>query len=150
MSTGQNLSTASSGPATETAPATVMGGAVTRPATAAAGNVATAAPRIPTARASAPVPSAPPSSTMATTARGAPVDEEEEAADLGSRYWLPSIVDEDALQDLEAVGYLPTREDCRWRAAFGDVIPAPRAGERVILTSHLVRGMALPPSLARF
>ena len=78
--------------------------------------------------------------------RTPPGDEEEEAADLGSRYWLPSIVDEDALQDLEAVGYLPTREDCRWRAALGDIIPAPEAGERVILTSHLVRGMALPPS----
>ena len=145
MSTGQTLSTASSGPAIKTAPATAMGGAITRPATAATGNVTTAAPRTSTARAPAAGPSAPRPTTAMMTTAGAPIEEEEEVADLGSRYWLPSIVDEDALQDLEAVGYLPTREDCRWRTAYGDVIPAPRAGERVILTSHLVRGMALPP-----
>ena len=118
MSTGQTLSTASSGPATEVAPATGMGGAITRPAAAATGNVATVAPRTSTARAPAAGPSAPPPTTTAMMTAGTPVDEEEEAADLGSRYWLPSIIDEDALQDLEAVGYLPTRKDCRRRAAF--------------------------------
>ena len=147
MSTGQDIpSTASSGPVTESVPAAAMGGAISRPATAATGNVATVASQTPTSRAPAAVSSAPPPSTTAMAARGAPVDEEEEAAYLGSRYWLPSIIDEATLQDLEAVGYLPTREDCQWRSALGDVIPAPKAGERVILTSHLVRGMALPPS----
>ena len=139
-------SAATSELATESTAATTMGGAVSRSLAAHAGIPATVPSSTPAAHARAAAASAPSSSTAPAAAGGTPSNEEEVPADLESRYWLPFAVDEEVLKDLETAGYLPTREDCSWRSAFGDVVPAPKAGERVILTFHLVRRMALPPS----
>ena len=76
----------------------------------------------------------------------ATVEEEEEVAELGSRYWLPSCMTEDYLQELEDGGFLPPKAECSWRAPGEEAIPEPQDGERVILASHVLRGMSLPLS----
>ena len=73
-------------------------------------------------------------------------DEEEEAADLGSRYWLPSCLTEAYMKELVEGGFLPPKTECQWRILGEETVPEPVDGERVMLTSHLLRGMTLPPS----
>ena len=71
--------------------------------------------------------------------------EEENLAER-SRYWLPSDVTEDYLTELVDGGFLPTKAECSWRAPGDETVPTPQGDERVILVSHLLRGMTLPPS----
>ena len=63
-----------------------------------------------------------------------------------SRYWLQSCVTEEHLVELVEGGFLPTKADCAWRAPGNEQEPAPQGDERVILVSHLLRGMTIPPS----
>ena len=72
--------------------------------------------------------------------------EEEENLAERSRYWLPSCVTEDHLTELVEGGFLPTRAECAWRAPGDETVPTPQGDEWVILVSHLLRGMTLPPS----
>ena len=72
--------------------------------------------------------------------------EEEENQAERSRYWLPSGVTEEHLAELVEGGFLPPKADCSWRALGDESEPAPQGDERVILVSHLLRGMTLPPS----
>ena len=72
--------------------------------------------------------------------------EEEENQAKRSCYWLPSCVTEDHLAELVEGGFLPPKADCAWRAPGDEIEPAPQGDERVILVSHLLRGMTLPPS----
>jgi len=72
--------------------------------------------------------------------------DEEEVTDLGSRYWLPSCMTEAYVKELSDSGFLPSKADCQWRIPGDEVVPAPQDGERVVLASHLLRGMGLPPS----
>ena len=44
-------------------------------------------------------------------------------------------------------GLIPPKKDGGWRSAFGDLVPKPRPDERVMLTSHIHRGLGFPPSL---
>ena len=48
--------------------------------------------------------------------------------------------------ELEREGIIPPRTVCHWRSAEGHHVPAPDGDERVILVSHLLRGLSLPPS----
>ena len=43
-------------------------------------------------------------------------------------------------------GFLPPKADCAWRAPGNKLETAPQGDERVILVSHLLRGMTIPPS----
>ena len=72
--------------------------------------------------------------------------EEEENQAERSRYWLPSDMTEEHLAELVEDGFLPPKADCSWRAPGDETEPAPQGNERVILVSHLLRGMKLPPS----
>src|SRR5664279_1353095 len=47
---------------------------------------------------------------------------------------------------MEAEGMILPKAVCQWRAGEGDPEPAPKYGKRVILASHLARGLGLPPS----
>ena len=87
----------------------------------------------------------------ATTTSGAasaniPLTEEEENMVERSRYWLPSGVTEEHLTELAESGFLPSKAECTWRAPGEEAEPTPQGDERVILISHLLRGMTLPPS----
>ena len=73
-------------------------------------------------------------------------DTEEKGEEASSRHWAPSTISDNDLLELEKEGILPPKELCRWRSAFGHPIPAPKGDERVMLTSHLLRGLSLPPS----
>ena len=44
-------------------------------------------------------------------------------------------------------GLLPPKDNGGWRSAFGDPEPKPKPDERVMLTSHIHRGLGFPPSL---
>ena len=72
--------------------------------------------------------------------------EEEENLAERSRYWLPSCVTEDHLAELVEGGFLPPKAECSWRAPGDETVQTPQGDERVILVSHLLRGMTLPPS----
>ena len=91
------------------------------------------------------------SGTTTITTSGAasaniPLTEEEENMAERSRYWLPSGVTEEHLVELAESGFLPSKAECTWRAPGEEAEPAPQGDERVILISHLLRGMTLPPS----
>ena len=73
-----------------------------------------------------------------------PLTEEEENLAERSRYWLPSGVTEDRLTELVEGGFLPPKAECAWRAPGDEAEPTPQGDERVILVSHLLRGMTLP------
>ena len=75
-----------------------------------------------------------------------PLTEEEENLAEQSRYWLPSGVTEDHLTELVEGGFLPSKAECAWRAPGDEAEPTPQGDEWVILVSHLLRGMTLPPS----
>ena len=53
---------------------------------------------------------------------------------------------EEYLKELEEGGFLPSKTDCAWRPPGDKAVPDPQDGERVVLASHLLRGMTLPPS----
>ena len=74
-----------------------------------------------------------------------PLTEEEENMAERSRYWLPSGVTEEHLTELAESGFLPPKAECTWRAPGEEAEPTPQGDERVILISHLLRGMTLPP-----
>ena len=74
-----------------------------------------------------------------------PLTEEEDNLAERSRYWLPSGVTEDHLTELAESGFLPPKAECTWRAPGKEAEPTPQGDERVILVSHLLRGMTLPP-----
>ena len=73
-----------------------------------------------------------------------PLTEEEENMAERSRYWLPSGVTEEHLTELVEGGFLPNKAECSWRAPGEEAEPTPQGDERVILVSHLLRGMTLP------
>jgi hypothetical protein len=77
----------------------------------------------------------------------ATLEDEEEVAELGSRYWLQSGMTEEYLQELEEGGFIPSKADCSWRAPGEELIPDPQDGELVVLASHCLRGMSLPLSV---
>ena len=55
--------------------------------------------------------------------------EEEETAELGSRYWLSSCVTSAYLQDLEDGGFIPPKAECAWRVPGEEAVPDPQDGE---------------------
>ena len=44
-------------------------------------------------------------------------------------------------------GLLPPKDNGGWRSAVGDTEPKPKPDERVMLTSHIHRGLGFPPSV---
>jgi hypothetical protein len=56
--------------------------------------------------------------------------------------WIPSTVAERDLRSYEHEGLIPPRELCAWRSVAGDLVPTPRAGEIVVLMSHIERGIS--------
>lgn len=99
-------------------------------------------------RATAAVPSASTATSPAASGTAASAGDEgqEVAGGLPKGSFLPSIVTEADLKILEKEGLIPPKKVCPWRAATGDDTPAPSPEERVMLTSHIYRGLSLPPS----
>ena len=71
----------------------------------------------------------------------------DDATSAAERYWIQCHVTEEQLDAMAAEGLIPPKEDGGWRSAFGDLVPKPQPGERVMLTSHIQRGLGFPPSL---
>jgi hypothetical protein len=67
----------------------------------------------------------------------------EEEKEESSDGWISSMVEEGELHALENDGFLPKG---LWCCALGDAEPALGPDERVILLSHLQRGLGFPPS----
>ena len=57
--------------------------------------------------------------------------------------WEASTIIEKSVEDLWIVGYL-TADIAHRVPPRGQVIPVPKAGERVVFTSHFVRGLGFP------
>ena len=61
--------------------------------------------------------------------------------------WSGSLVTREGLEDYVRLGLLPPFTKCEWRAPDAkEKEPRPRAGERVVFTSFLERGLSLPAS----
>ena len=71
----------------------------------------------------------------------------DDATSAAERYWIPCHVTEEQLEVMAKEGLIPPKEDGGWRSAFGDPEPKPCPNERVMLTSHIHRGLGFPPSL---
>ena len=104
------------------------------------------APSVHTTTAAVPSASTATSPAASGTAAAAGGEEQEVAGGQPKGSWLPSIVTEADLKIMEKEGLIPSRKTCAWRAAAGDDTPAPSPEERVMLTSHIYRGLSLPPS----
>ena len=75
------------------------------------------------------------------------LDTDEEASGAPSRGWQPSIIGEVELQVIAEEGIIPLSAKNLWRSTQGDPSPTPVSGERVLLTSHTIRGISLPLSI---
>ena len=71
----------------------------------------------------------------------------DDTTSAAERYWIPCHITEGHLDAMAAEGLIPPKKDGGWRSAFGDLVPKPRPDERVMLTSHIHRGLGFPPSL---
>ena len=78
-----------------------------------------------------------------------PTGDEEEAdkMDGESRYWISCYVTHHELQQMEDEGLLPPSSISQWRSAEGVHVPKAKQGERVMLVSHIIRGLGIPPSV---
>ena len=76
-------------------------------------------------------------------AREATADDANSAAE---RYWSKCHVTEAQLKTMAEEGLIPPHKDGGWRSAEGEDVPNPQADERVMLTSHIFRGLGFPPS----
>ena len=89
-------------------------------------------------------------SAAAVDTSSSPQAAEEDAGDDASlvteRYWSRCHVTEEQLDALAAEGLIPPKENGGWRSAFGETVPKPNSDERVMLTSHILRGLGFPPS----
>ena len=89
-------------------------------------------------------------SAAAVNTSSSPQAAEEDAGDDASsvteRYWSRCHVTEEQLDALAAEGLIPPKENGGWRSAFGETVPKPNSDERVMLTSHILRGLGFPPS----
>lgn len=130
------------------APASNAAAASASAAATVAATVAGSASGARTATTTATAPSASTATAPAAsgTAASASGEEQEVAGGLPKGSFLPSIVSEAELKIMEKEGLIPSRKVCAWRAAAGDDTPAPTPEERVVLTSHVYRGLSLPPS----
>ena len=63
-----------------------------------------------------------------------------------SRYCLQSYVTKDYLQELVEGRFLPPKAECAWRIPGAELEPELQGDKRVVLVSHLLRDMTLPPS----
>ena len=68
-----------------------------------------------------------------------------EGEEASSRNWAASTITDADLTQLQKEGILPPKENCHWRSAYGHPAPDPTGDERVLLVSHLLRGLSLPP-----
>jgi hypothetical protein len=68
------------------------------------------------------------------------------AANKDKGEWIPSTVVERDLKSYEHEGLIPPRKQCAWTSAMGDLVPAPREGEIVVLMIHIERGISFPLS----
>ena len=67
----------------------------------------------------------------------------EEEDESEARNWIPCSIDSTLLKTLERDGFVPKDE---WRLSEEDQEPKSEDGERVILASHVLRGLGFPPS----
>ena len=52
-------------------------------------------------------------------------EDEEEAAEQSARYWQPSAVTSDYLQDLEDGCFIPPKTESAWQVPGDETVPAP-------------------------
>lgn len=63
-----------------------------------------------------------------------------------SKYWIACFIMDQYLETMAKEVMLPPKKDSVWRSAEGEKEPHPHEGERVMLVSHILRGLGLPPS----
>jgi hypothetical protein len=76
---------------------------------------------------------------------GAKAEEEQIPQNLHG-YWQKSHVKDAHTQALEDEGTVAPQAESRWRTDFKAPVPAPNSSEIVMLKSHVVRGLSMPPS----
>ena len=67
----------------------------------------------------------------------------EEEEDMEEGNWIPCGKAPELIDSMVKDGFLPNK---KYRLSVEDTEPSPKDGERVILASHIQRGLGFPPS----